>query len=316
MDYRTAGYFSGGLSVGSITRREGVSSSLDGSQSADDSILVRWLKKALRLRRTPPEIKRVIDEGEEQGLIDEDEGDMIEGVFDLKQTVAREIMIPRTHLVCLPKEADLEQTLTKIISSGYSRIPVYNENVDQIIGVLNAKDLLPLWLKHQEDFNLADICREPFFVPETKRINDLLNELRSRKSHLAIIVDEYGGTAGIVTVEDIVEEIVGEICDEHDVEEVLFSGQEDGSVLVSARVTLYDFEEYFGVALPEGDYDTLGGYIILVMGKVPAKGEETEYQDLTMTVDGCDRKRITRVRVWRRLVADEKDRGDTPESSP
>ena len=129
---------------------------------------------------------------------------------------------------------------------------------------------IPMELK--KEFNLEGLCREPFFVPETKRINDLLNELRTRSSHLAVIVDEYGGTSGIVTVEDIVEEIVGEIRDEHDVEEDPFVAQEDGSVLVSARVGLDDFEEHFGVALPREGYDTLGGFIIHAMGSIASQG--------------------------------------------
>jgi len=211
--------------------------------------------------------------------------------------MAREIMIPRTHLVTLPVDADREQVLKTIIDSGHSRIPVYKGNVDQISGILYAKDLLPLWLQDEKEVNLEAVCREPFFVPETKRIKDLLNELRARKSHLAVIVDEYGGTSGICTIEDIVEEIIGEIRDEHDAEEEPFLPQDDGSVLVSARVGLDDFEEYFGVALPEGSYDTLGGFIIHVMGKVPAKGEEMIHDGLCFRIHSGDMKRIARVKV-------------------
>jgi magnesium and cobalt transporter len=270
---------------------------LEESNSGSNDGLVRWLRRSLRLKRRPLELKEVIDEGEERGLIDEDEGEMIEGIFDLKQTVAREIMIPRTHLVCLPEDADKEQVLRTIIESGYSRIPVFGRNVDQILGILYAKDLLPLWLRNEDEFGLCDICREPFFVPETKRIKDLLNELRTRKSHLAVIVDEYGGTSGIVTIEDIIEEIIGEISDEHDVEEVLFVPQDDGAVLVSARVGVDDFEERFGVSLPRGGYDTLGGFIIHAMGKVPTKGEEMVHGGLSMKIAGGDEKRIIRVMI-------------------
>jgi magnesium and cobalt transporter len=271
--------------------------SVDDSQSDSDGALFRWLKKKLGFESGPAEIKRVLDESEEKGIIDEDEGDMIEGIFDLKQTMAREIMIPRTHLVSLPVDADRERVLDTIIQSGYSRIPVYKDNVDHIVGILYAKDLLPLWLQDEKEFHLEKIVREPFFVPETKRIKDLLDDLRTRKSHLAVIVDEYGGTSGICTIEDIVEEIIGEIRDEHDAEEEPFVAQDDGSVLVSARVSLDDFEDHFGVALPKGGYDTLGGFMIQEMGKVPAKGEELAYQGLTMTVHAGDEKRITRLRV-------------------
>jgi magnesium and cobalt transporter len=277
-------------------RGKGVSLYLDETQPSREGNLHRWLRR-IGLDRRPKEIQEVLDESEQQGLIDHDEGDMIEGIFDLKQTVAREIMIPRTHVVSISKDCTREELLNTIIESGLSRIPVYSENVDQIVGIVNAKDLLPLWLDGRDEFRIEEIYREPFFVPETKRINDLLNELRSKKSHLAVIVDEYGGTAGIVTIEDIIEEIIGEIRDEHDVEEELFLPQDDGSVLINARANLDDFEEYFGVKLPREGYDTLGGFIIHLMGKVPRKGEALTYEGLQMRIQGGDQKRITRVLV-------------------
>ncbi len=282
---------------------KGVSFYLDETQPSRERNLLRWLRKIGR-ERPPREIHEVLDESEQQGLIGHDEGDMIEGIFDLKQTVAREIMIPRTHVVSISKDCTREEILHTIIESGHSRIPVYAENIDHIVGILNAKDLLPLWLNGNEEFDLEAICREPFFVPETKRINDLLNELRAKKSHLAVIVDEYGGTAGIVTIEDIIEEIIGEIRDEHDVEEELFLPQEDGSVLINARANLDDFEEHFGVQLPREGYDTLGGFIIHLMGKVPRKGEEITYEGLQMRIQGGDPKRVTRVLVTREEGAD------------
>jgi CBS domain containing-hemolysin-like protein len=273
---------------------------LEESQPERQEGLFRWLRHKIGLERRPKQIQdiqEVIDESEERGLISQEEGDMIEGIFDLKQTVAREIMIPRTHIVSVSKDSTLEQVLQTIIESGYSRIPVYRDNMDQVIGILNAKDLLPLWLNGEKELHLGDIIREPFFVPETKRIKDLLNELRNKMSHLAVIVDEYGGTSGIVTIEDIVEEIIGEIRDEHDTEEELFLPQEDGSVLVKALTNLDDFEEYFEVQLPRGGYDTLGGFIIQLAGKVPGKGEEILFGGLRMKIQGGDQKRITRVTV-------------------
>jgi CBS domain containing-hemolysin-like protein len=274
---------------------------LEGSEPEKQENLLRWLRIKIGLDRKPKQIQdiqEVIDESEERGLIDQEEGDMIEGIFDLKQTVAREIMIPRTHIVSVSKDSTLEQVLETVIQSGYSRIPVYNDNVDHVMGILNGKDLLPLWLHGEKELHIEDLIREPFFVPETKRIKDLLNELRNKKSHLAIIVDEYGGTSGIVTIEDIIEEIIGEIRDEHDTEEELFIPQEDGSVLVKALANLDDFEEYFNVQLPRGGYDTLGGFIIQLEGKVPKKGEEILFEGLRMKIQGGDQKRITRVMVY------------------
>jgi magnesium and cobalt transporter len=271
---------------------------LDESQSEKQPSLWQWLtQKVGRGRSTKTVIQQVIDESEEQGLIDQDEGDMIEGIFELKETSAREIMIPRTHIVAVPDTCSRELLLKTIIESGHSRIPVYRENLDHIVGIINAKDLLPLWLDGEKEFNMIELCRQPFFVPETKRIKDLLNELRSKKSHLAVIVDEYGGTSGIVTIEDIVEEVIGEIRDEFDIEEDAFVPQEDGSLLVKAWVNLDDFEELFGVSIPRGGYDTLGGFIIHVLGRVPLKGEQVNFGNLRMQIHGGDPKRITRVLI-------------------
>jgi CBS domain containing-hemolysin-like protein len=269
---------------------------LDESQSQPPS-LVRWLKNKIGIDKIPKEIQQVIDESEERGLIDEEQGEMIEGIFDLNQTVAREIMIPRTYIVAVPLDSTLEFVLNTVIDSGHSRIPVFKENVDQIVGILNSKDLLPYWLSSSADFNLSQIIRDPFFVPQTKRIKDLLGELRSKKSHLAVIVDEYGGTSGLVTIEDIIEEIIGEIRDEHDAEEDDFVGQEDGSCVVSGWANLDDFEELFKVRIPREGYDSLAGFIIHLLGKVPKKGEEINFEGLSMKIQVSDPKRITRVLV-------------------
>jgi len=290
--------------------REGVFASLQEDQSGEQHRLVRWLKRTIRGERGPRELQQVIDESEEKGLIDHEEGDMIEGIFELKQTVAREIMIPRTSIVAVPKDCSLDQLLTIIIDSGHSRIPVFDENVDHIVGILNAKDLLPFWRDNKTEIPTGDICRDPYFVPETKRINDLLNELRAKKSHLAVIVDEYGGTSGIVTIEDIIEEIIGEIRDEHDMEEELFVDQDERSTIVNAIVNLDDFEERFEVTLPREGYDTLGGYIIHLLGRVPKRGEElASVSGLHLQIQGADPKRITRVLVTRTTSEDTEDKG-------
>ncbi len=277
--------------------------------------LVSWLKNKMKLDRVPREIQQVIDESEERGLIDEEQGEMIEGIFDLKQTVAREIMIPRTYIVAVPLDSNLESILATVIESGHSRIPVFKDNVDQIIGILNTKDLMPFWLNKNEEFHLSKIIREPFFVPETKQIKDLLNELRSKKSHLAVIVDEYGGTSGLVTIEDIIEEIIGEIRDEHDAEEDIFLPQEDGSCLVYAWANLDDFEEFFKVKVPREGYDTVGGFIIHLLGKVPKKGEEIFFEGLCMKIHGSDPKRITRILVTR-INSEQSFNGSGPFESP
>ncbi len=289
---------------------------MEESQSSGSGSLFRRLLELLGIKRRPKLIHDVLDESEEQGLIDEDEGEMIEGIVDLKQTMTREIMIPRTDVVFLPTDATKEQILALLIDSGHSRIPVFKDNVDHIVGILNAKDLLPFWLKGEDSFSLEPILREPFFVPETKPIRDLLEALRARESHIAIIVDEYGGTSGIVTIEDIIEEIIGEIRDEHDVEEEPFVDQEDGSVFVSARANLADFEERFGVQLPRAGYDTLGGFIIHLLGKVPQVGEKVAHEGLALKVLGGDEKRITSVMVSRIPMENGRESSPGVEPSP
>ena len=287
---------------------------MDESQ-AQPSVLFRWLKNKVGLDRVPKEIQQVIDESEERGIIDEEQGEMIEGIFDLKQTVAREIMIPRTYVVAIPLDSSIESILSTVIDSGHSRIPVFKENVDQIVGILNAKDLLPFWLDQTQEFDLSKIIREPFFVPETKQIKDLLNELRNKKSHLAVIVDEYGGTSGLVTIEDIVEEIIGEIRDEHDAEEDDFAAQPDGSFLVNAWANLDDFEELFCVKVPREGYDTVGGFIIHLLGKVPKKGEEINFEGLQFKIHRSDPKKITRVLVTSQMSAQSHDGSGSVQSS-
>ncbi len=270
---------------------------LDESQPEKPHKLLLWLLTKLGLYRPPTEIQQVIDQSEERGLITPDEGEMIEGIFDLKQTLAREIMVPRTHVVAVPKQSSREDLLKTIIKSGHSRIPVYEDNLDQILGIVTAKDLLPIWLKGEENLDIPKLCRPPFYVPETRAIKDLLNELREKKYQMAIIVDEYGGTSGIVTIEDIVEEIVGDIHDEYDKEEEFFFNQQDGSTLVSARVGLDDFEERFAVSIPRDGYETLGGFIIHSLGRVPEKGEEMMHSGLRMLIHSADQRKVSRVRI-------------------
>lgn len=288
-----------------ITLSKGVFVSLDESESQPQESLLLRLRKALGLQPGLKEIQQVLDESEEQGLIDEEQGDMIEGIFDLKQSVAREIMIPRTRIVALSLSADKNEILDTLIRSGHSRFPVYRENVDRIVGILTAKDLLPFWRDGEDHIRLEAVLRPPLIVPETITLNELLNEMRTKKNHMALVVDDYGGTSGIVTLEDIVEEIIGEIHDEHDIEEELFVEQPDGSFIVNARVSLSEFEERLDVSLPRAGYDTLGGFLIHLMGKVPKIGEEVRHDGLSMRIQAGDAKRITRI-----LVAPVDDRED------
>jgi putative hemolysin len=243
------------------------------------------------------EILGVVSEGELAGTVHEDEADMIESVLEFRDTSVGEIMTPRTEIVALPAAATVAEAKELVTRSGHSRIPVFVENIDDIQGVLYAKDLLQL--DGDAEFKPLELMRKVPFVPEAKRISDLLQELRTRKVHLAIVLDEYGGTAGLVTIEDILEEIVGEIGDEyeeHEPDPILRI--DDHTLEVDGRVHIDEINEELGIELPEGeDYDTVGGYVFSTMGKIPLTGEEMWHTNVCLRVVDAEERRINRVRV-------------------
>lgn len=242
------------------------------------------------------EIQQLIDEGEERGLISEDEGEMIQGIFSFRDTIAREIMVPRTEVVCArAEEATLTDIITLIVQSGHSRIPIYQESVDNIIGILHAKDLLSDWGSETADFR--EMVRPPYFIPETKKISEVLKDLRDKKSHMAIVIDEYGGTAGILTLEDIIEEIIGDVMDEYDAEEKLIAENEDGSITVDARLDVEDLEDYLHVELPEGKFESVGGFVISLLGRVPDVDERIEYKNIEMVIEAANSRKIEKIRI-------------------
>ena len=247
------------------------------------------------------EIQGLVDKGEAQGIISQDEGKMIEAVLELGETTAGQIMVPRIELAMVPETAGITETIGVIIESGHSRIPVFSEDPDHIKGVIHAKDLLPYWGDNAKEVRLEEISRDPFFVPQAMPIDELLIAFKRRRVHLAIVVDEYGGTAGVVTMEDVLEEIVGEIEDEYDQEEDLLKEQDDGSVLVDGRLEIDDLAEHLDVelpdSLPEGRFETVGGFITTLLGRVPQPKEEVTYGPVRMVVVGAEDRRITQVRV-------------------
>ncbi len=241
------------------------------------------------------EIQQLIDEGEQRGLISEDEGEMIQGIFSFRDTIAREIMVPRTDTVYAAADTGISEIIQVIIQSGHSRIPIYQDNIDNIIGTLHAKDLLPFW--GTDDITIREIMREPYFIPETKKISEVLKDLRDKKSHIAIVIDEYGGTAGILTLEDIIEEIIGEIMDEYDAEQKLIVEHEDGSISVSARLEIEKLGDFLNVELPEGDFESVGGFIISLIGKVPEVNEKVVYDGLEIQIEAATSRKIDRARI-------------------
>jgi CBS domain containing-hemolysin-like protein len=251
------------------------------------------------LLHSPEEIELIVREGAESGAIDETEKELITSIFDFSETLAKEIMVPRTDMVAIRSDVPRDDLIRVVTEEGYSRMPVYRENVDDIIGVIHSKDLLSL-VEHRGLFVLEDIIRPSHFVPGTMSISTLLRELQQRKMTMAIVVDEFGGTLGLVTMEDILEEIVGEIHDEHDEVEKNFEQVAQDSTLVDARVQIKDFNERFGAELPhDGEYDTIGGFIFKASGRIPENQEVIQYGDLQFTVTKKGQRRIRQVKVRR-----------------
>lgn len=262
-----------------------------------------WLKRlGRRLSHRPQatseeELQELIDASEQQGIIDEGEGDMLQSILELDETILREIMIPRTDMVCVDAEAPFGDILKTILSSGHSRIPVYKNNIDNIIGLVYAKDLLRFWGRPIDAISLAEIMRPPFLVPESKQVSILLKEFQAACVHIAIVIDEYGGTSGLVTIEDLIEEIVGEIQDEYDHKEEWLVKQPDGSFLIDSRLNIEEFEEYFDIEVAREKFDTLGGYIVEQFGRVPAVGEQIQIGDLDMLIEQGDQRAIRQIRI-------------------
>lgn len=252
------------------------------------------------------EVHTLIDVGTESGIINEEEGEMIHGIFDLKDTLVREVMVPRTEIVAIESESTVDDLIRLIREEGHSRFPVYRENIDNVIGVIHVKDILTQW-EGRGDIKVGQFIRHPFIVPETKNVEELLREFKKKRTHIAVVVDEYGGTAGVVTIEDILEEIVGEIRDEYDLEEIQIVPLPDGSVVVDARLDTEELASHFGVDIPKEKFETVGGLISFLIGRVPKNGEEASFENLRFIVESADEKKVHRVRVTKQEVKEEKE---------
>ncbi len=253
------------------------------------------------------ELRQVMEEGEREGHISGAEKEMIEAIVDFRTCTVGEIMTPRIDVDGLELTDDLQAVKQKVIDDGHSRFPVYIDSLDHIVGILYAKDLLPFVGEDSGDFRLKPLLRQAILVPESRRISDLLVEFRNQQVHMAIVLDEYGGTAGLVTIEDIVEEIVGEIRDEHDVDdlpepEVTTNG--DGTADVDGRVRVSDLNDELSLNLPEDeDYDTVAGWVFANLGRIPAEGEVFRIGSIEVTVLDVERTRLRRIRL--RVLRDE-----------
>jgi magnesium and cobalt transporter len=253
------------------------------------------------------ELQDIINESEERGIINEDEGEMLQSVFEFGDTIVREVIVPRTDMICCSHDASIQEVLDSIISSGHSRIPVFEGTNDRIVGIVYAKDLLRYWGHDVQTTFVKQLMRSPYFVPETKKIEELLQEFKTKRVHMAIVVDEYGGTSGLITIEDLLEEIVGEIQDEYDREPALLVAEDDGSILVDARISIEEIEEYFDVEISREKFDTVGGYMFHLLNHVPIKGEEIVAGSLHMQIVDCDERKIESVRIRRVNIATESE---------
>jgi CBS domain containing-hemolysin-like protein len=258
---------------------------------------VRLPSKA-EMVHNPEEIVLLVRRSKEHGVVDDEEQDMISGVFQLTRTVAREVMTPRPDVVAVTTHVGFDELIAATKRSGFSRLPVYEESLDNVVGIVLIKDLLPLAAAGEvSDFDVSRIMREPYFVPDTKSVDDLLAEFLKLKIHMAIVVDEFGGTDGLVTLEDMIEEIVGEIYDEHDVARPMFSTTPGGEPLIDGGAPIDEVNEQLGLELPDDEYDTLGGFILGELGHVPKHGDAVDVAGGRLVVERVDERRVRTVRL-------------------
>ncbi len=255
-------------------------------------------------RRTgvfPEELLAMADAAVEDSVIEPDSRDLIESVIEFRGTVVREVMVPRTDMTTIAAEATVNEALEVTSNAGYSRVPVVGDSIDDVVGLVYVKDLIRAELDGTDEAVVSSLIRQARFVPETKRVSDLLKEMQQHSFHMAMAVDEHGGIAGLVTLEDLIEELVGEIVDEFDVEEPLVERQRDGSLRVDARILIDELNDLAGLELPAGDWDTVGGLVFDTFGRIPSEGESCEADGYPLRVERVQGRRITKVRILHRI---------------
>lgn len=249
--------------------------------------------------RDRDELIELLRELEQRNVLDNDSLAMIEGVLNVSEMHVRDVMVPRSQMVVVERDTPPEQFLPSVIESGHSRFPVIGETRDEIVGILLAKDLLSYFASnHKANFDIRDIIRAPVFIPESKRLNVLLKEFRSNRNHIAIVVDEYGGVAGLITIEDVLEQIVGEIEDEYDIDEDTYiMAYNNNQFSVKALTPIEEFNRYFSVHFSEDEFDTIGGLVAHRFGHLPARGEKIDIEKFSFTVLRADKRRIHLLQV-------------------
>ncbi len=259
---------------------------------------------------TEEDIRSLVDAGEEEGILKVQEKEMIQNIFDIDDLDVAEVMVPRIDIIALPKETTIRELVDSPVDFGFSRIPVYDESIDNIIGILYAKDIIPIALdetKKTAEITVAEIMRDAHYVPETKKVNVLLKELQLKKIHMAIVLDEYGGTEGLVTIEDILEEIVGEIFDEYDSEVNLIRKIGQDKYIVQGDISLDEVNDTFDADLPVDDFDSLGGFIFSTLGRIPEEGDRVDFQNLEFKVLGMENRRVLELEMIVKEKLEEED---------
>ena len=242
---------------------------------------------------SPEELRMLVEQSEEGGAIEEGDAAMLDAVFEFSEKNAREVMTPRTEIVAIDATATLDDIIELVSESGMSRYPVYEETIDDIIGIMLSKDLIPVLASRPSQFEMGPLMRPVYFIPGSREVEDVLADFKRRKEHMAIVLDEYGGTAGIVTMEDLLEEIVGEILDEYDVgEEVDVRTSSTGETIISGATNIAEFNERFDTAIPEDDYTTVGGYVFGALGRLPVAGDRLLVGETTFIVREMDGRKI------------------------
>jgi len=253
-------------------------------------------------------INAMLSVAQKSGLVDASSREMIENILEFSHTLVREIMIPRTDIVAVSTEAAIDDIIHEVIASRHTRIPVYRDTIDNIIGILNVKDILMFWSKPMTKEDLIACLSTPHYIPETKNTHLLFYELKENKKHMAIVIDEYGGTAGLVTLEDMLEEIVGEIRDEHEgnVTDDRVIQSPDGSLIFDGRMEIEKIEENLNIDLKKGRYETLGGLILDAIKRIPVSGEKFQIEGLDVTIDKADERSIKKVKI-KKIETDNDD---------
>lgn len=279
----------------------------------EERSLLKILRDLIPFGRSPDtteklehEIQELLEEGEEQGLISSMEEQMISSIFDFRDTLAAEIMTPAAEIISFDVTTPVNEIIEAVIEEGYTRIPIYRDNGDRIIGILHAKDLLKLCAGSAEvDENIEVFLNQPHFISEDKPIVDLLKEFQKNKIHMSVVMDEFGAVRGLVTLEDILEEIVGEIDDEYDVDDDEFEKIDERTMLVQAKVDIEDVEQRLDVDLPEGPYESIGGLIIHRLGRIGVEGDTLQIGGVRLIVHTAGRRRIKKIKIIRLDTAAE-----------